>query len=171
MSFEGTETGVLFQGTEWGLWKIPAQMQSVMGRSSCLPHTGTTGEGGSRGDALCVWLRAHHRSALAETHLISGAYKVGFITDPTPTPPPAKSYLLLKEEIILSLETGWSLNSIINMSLHQEHSLCTGALTPGSLCTLRDHPFLPVPTALQPGRKGWPGAPGAAASQHKAPFL
>lgn len=96
---------------------------------------------------------------------------MGFITDPTPTPPPAKSYLLLKEEIILSLETGWSLNSIITMSLHQEHSLCTGALTPGSLCTLRDHPFLPAPTALQSGRKGWPGAPGAVASQHKEPFL
>ena len=44
------------------------------------------------------------------------------------------------------------------MPLHQEHSLCTGALTPGSLGRLRDHPFLPAPTALPLGRKGWAGA-------------
>ena len=154
MPFGGTDTGILFQGRQWGLWKIPAQMRPV----ARLPHTGTTGHEWSRGNALRVRLKAHCRSALAETHLISGAYKVGFTTEPTPTPPPAKSYLLLKEEIIISLETGWSLNSIITVSLHQECSLHTGALTPGSLCRLRDHPFLPAPTALQPGWKGWAGA-------------
>ena len=84
----GTDTGILFQGRQWGLWKIPAQMRPV----ARLPHTGTTGHERSRGNALRARLKAHCRSALAETHLISGAYTVGFTTEPTPIPPPANFF-------------------------------------------------------------------------------
>ena len=165
MSFAGTDIGILFQGRVWGLWKVPAQMRPVLGRSSRLPHTGTTRYEWSRGNALRVWLRA----ALAETHLISGAYKVGFITEPTPTLTPAKRPASKGRNH--SFPRNWLVSKLHHhrapspraLSLHR----CPDTRIPRQA---QGSPLPPCPHCTAAGAEGLGWGPGAAASQHQVPF-